>query len=77
MKLAGGGPKFARFAKSGDKISNLATLSLSLSPDCENVIVSRGNMPVVVPSSAAAKYMDNFPNCELEPRLTYHSLLKR
>ena len=26
MKLFGGGPKFARFAKSGDKISNLATL---------------------------------------------------
>ena len=26
MKLAGGGPKFARFAKSGDEIVNLATL---------------------------------------------------
>ena len=26
MQLAGGGPKFASFAKSGDKIANLATL---------------------------------------------------
>ena len=26
MNLAGGGPKFASFAKSGDKIANLATL---------------------------------------------------
>ena len=26
MQLAGGGPKFASFAKSGDKITNLATL---------------------------------------------------
>ena len=43
-------------------------LSPFLSPDCENVTVSRGNIPVVV-SSATAKYMDNFPNCELELRL--------
>ena len=29
MNLAGGGPKFASFAKSGDKIANLATLFIS------------------------------------------------
>ena len=28
MQLAGWGPKFASFAKSGDKIANLATLSI-------------------------------------------------
>ena len=30
MQLAGGGPKFASFAKSGDKIANLATLTRAI-----------------------------------------------
>ena len=47
MNLAGGGPNFASFAKAGDKIANLATLSKAL-----NISVGNGDSPA---SKEAAK----------------------
>ena len=51
MNLAGGGPNFASFAKSGDKIANLATLA---ELNCNSVkVVPKKNLNETAVASVA------------------------